>query len=217
MAVGAGAATQPGIVVDRVLAIVDGNPITRSEVEEAIALNPEASPPVGMAEMLETLIAARLMEQEARRYPLPPADEEEIDRTLEALQDRFPSEAAYRDTLFRLGVREDYLRKRIRRELAVDRYIDRRFRPLVQIAQRDVEEYYETVFLPALDAGSPPDLTEVEPLIRGILVERDLNRRITAWADELRSNARIVRLPPEEPHEEGAQGGPCGGLDGSAT
>ena len=187
----------PAPVLDRVLAIVRGTPITLSEVEEAIALNPGAVPPPGHEEMLETMIAARLMEQEARRYVLEPPSEEETDRTLAALQDRFPSPEAYRETLFMLGIREDYLRKQIRRELMVDDYVERRFLPLVQIPRREVEDYYRTVLLPDLDAGSPPALAEVEALIRDILIERDLNRRISAWVDELKSAARIVRLSLE--------------------
>lgn len=193
----------PADALDRVLAIVNGEPITLSEVDEAIALNPGAVPPLSRAEALDTLIAARLMEREARRYLLEPPSEEETDLTLAALQNRFVSEEAYRQTLFRLGVREDYLRKRIRRELIVDHYLDRRFLPLIQIAQREVEDYYRTVLLPDLDAGSPPPLSEVEGLIRDILAERDLNRRIASWVDELKSDARIVLLPLEEPPPAG--------------
>ena len=185
--------------VDRVLAVVNGEPITYSEVLEAIALMPGVTPAPTLDEALERLIDARLMEHEARRYLQEPPSEEESEATLRALMDRFATPEDYRATLRRLGVAEDYLRKRIQRELIVDRYVDRRFRPLVQVAQRDVEEYYRTVLLPDLDAGSPASLVEVESLIRNILEQRDLNRRISAWVDELKSSASIVRLPLSEP------------------
>ena len=199
---GAPTQTQPGAGaarVDRVLAVVNGEPITYSEVLEAIALMPGATPAPTLEEALERLIDARLMEHEARRYLQEPPSEEESEATLRALMDRFATPEDYRATLRRLGVAEDYLRKRIQRELIVDRYVDRRFRPLVQVAQREVEEYYRTVLLPDLDAGSPASLVEVESLIRNILEQRDLNRRISAWVDELKSTARIVRLPLSEP------------------
>ena len=159
-AVGSGGSgqVQPGpyaVQVDRVLAVVNGEPITYSEVLEAIALMPGATPPPTVDDALERLIDARLMEHEARRYLQEPPSEEESEATLRALMDRFATPEDYRATLRRLGVAEDYLRKRIQRELIVDRYVDRRFRPLVQVAQRDVEEYYRTVLLPDLDAGSP--------------------------------------------------------------
>ena len=194
--------TRPGTGaarVDRVLAVVNGEPITYSEVLEAIALTPGVVPAPTLDETLERLIDARLMEHEARRYLQEPPSEEESEATLRALMDRFATPEDYRATLRRLGIAEDYLRKRIQRELIVDRYVDRRFRPLVQVAQRDVEEYYRTVLLPDLDAGSPATLVEVESLIRNILEQRDLNRRISAWVDELKSSARIVRLPLSEP------------------
>ena len=187
-------------VFDRVLAVVDGEPITLSEVVEAIALAPRISPPPSLEETLERLIAARLMEHEARRYPQEPPTEAEAEATLRALVDRFATPEDYRETLRRLGVAEDYLRKRIQRELIVDRYVDRRFRPLVQVAQREVEDYYRTVLLPDLDPGSSAALGDVEILIRNLLEERDLNRRVSAWVDELKSGATIVRLPlPETP------------------
>ena len=185
--------------IDRVLAVVNGEPVTLSEVLEAMALSPGSQPPATLEETLERLIDARLMEHEARRYPQEPPSEEESEATLRALMDRFATPEDYRAALRNLGIAEDYLRKRIRRELVVDRYVDRRFRPLVQVAQRDVEEYYRTVLLPDLDAGSPATLQDVEGLIRDILEERDLNRRISAWVDELKSSASIVRLPLPEP------------------
>lgn len=189
--------------LDRVVAVVNGEPITLSEVVEALALDPGAAPPPTHEGALERLIDARLMEREARRYPLEAPSEEEIEATLGALRDRFSSPDAYRTTLLRLGIAEDYLRKRIRRELVVDRYLDHRFRPLVQVTQRQVEDYYRTVLLPVLDAGSTAAFGEVESLIRGILLERDLNRRIDEWVDELKSAARIVRLPLAEPPPAG--------------
>lgn len=189
--------------IDRVLAVVNGEPITYSEVLEAIALMPGTTPPPTLEEALERLIDARLMEHEARRYPQEPPSEEEGEATLRALMERFATPEDYRATLRRLGIAEDYLRKRIQRELIVDRYVDRRFRPLVQVAQRDVEEYYRTVLLPDLDVGSSATLVEVESLIRNILEQRDLNRRISAWVDELKSSASIVRLPLSEPPQSG--------------
>ncbi len=180
--------------LDSVLAVVNGEPITLSEVFEVMTLSPGASSPTPAA-ALERLIDARLMEREAQRYPMEPPSEAEIGEALTALKDRFATPDAYRAALGRLGIAEDYLRKRIRRELIVDHYLDRRFRPLVQVAQREVEEYYRTVLLPDLDAGSPPPLDVWQGLIRGILEERDLNRRIAVWVDELKSTARIRCLP----------------------
>ncbi len=200
-AVATGAPAQEG-VVDRVVAVVDGSPITLSETREFIALNPRRNPPPTPAEALETLIEARLMAREARRYPLEPPTDEELDRALRDLRDSFESPEAYGGTLERLGIREDFLRKRLRETLIVDRYLGRRFLPLVQVSARDIETYYRTVLLPDLDPGAASSLDAVEDLIRDLLVQRDLNRRIAAWVDELKSAARIERLPVREPSRE---------------
>lgn len=197
------AAAQPEEApVDRVVAIVDGEPITLSETFEFIALNPRRNPPPTPAEALETLIEARLMEREALRYPLEPPTGPELDEALRQLRDGFDSAEAYGRTLERLGIREDYLRKRLRESLIVERYLARRFVPLVQVSGRDIETYFRTVLLPDLDPAAAGSLDAVRGLIRDLLVERDLNRRIAAWVDELKSDARIERLPLGEPSRE---------------
>lgn len=182
-------------LVDRVVAIVNGEPVTLSEAREVIALAPGSAPAPSLGEAVERLIAARLMEREARRYPAEPPSPEEAEATFRALQERFDDPDHYRATLLRLGIREDYLRRRIERELRVDRYLDRRFGPLVQVNQREVEEYYRQVLLPDLPPGAQPPLEQVEGSIRRILAERDRNRRIAAWVEELAEAAEIVRLP----------------------
>ncbi len=195
LAAGSAGAQSPGDAVDRVVAVVDGEPITLSETREFIALNPGRNPPPTLDEALETLIEARLMEREARRYPLEPPTGQELDRALRQLRASFDSVEAYGRTLERLGIREDYLRKRLRESLIVERYLDRRFLPLVQVSGRDIEAYYRTVLLPDLDPAADGSPDQVRDLIRDLLVERDLNRRIAAWVDELKSAARIERLP----------------------
>ncbi len=187
-------------VRDRVVAVVDGQPITLSEARETMALQPHLSPPPTLGEAVETLIEARLMEAEARRYPMGPIPPDEVEVTLASLRDRFPGEAEYRDTLLRLGIREDYLRKRIERELVVDRYLERRFRPLVQVPQRAIEEYYRTVLRPDLDDANETPPPEVARLIRRTLEERDLNQRIGDWVEELQTERAILRMHlSEEP------------------
>lgn len=182
-------------LVDRVVAIVNGEPITLSEAREVISLAPGSAPAPTLGEAVERLIAARLMEREARRYPAEPPAPEEAEATFRALQERFDDPDHYRATLLRLGIREDYLRRRIERELRVDRYLDRRFGPLVQVNRREVEQYYREVLLPDLPPGAQPPLEQVEGSIRRILAERDRNRRIAAWVEELEEAAEIVRLP----------------------
>lgn len=191
---GEAAPAQPQLV-DQVVAIVNGEPITLSEAREVSALAPASASPPTLREAVERLIAARLMEREARRYPTEPPSAEEAEATFRALRERFEDLDDYRATLLRLGIREDYLRRRIERELVVDRYLDRRFGPLVQVNQREVEQYYREVLLPDLPAGAQPPLEQVEESIRRILAERDLNRRIAAWVEELEAAAEIVRRP----------------------
>lgn len=191
---GEAAPAQPQLV-DQVVAVVNGEPITLSEAREVSALAPASASPPTLREAVERLIAARLMEREARRYPTEPPSAEEAEATFRAFRERFDDLDDYRATLLRLGIREDYLRRRIERELVVDRYLDRRFGPLVQVNQREVEQYYREVLLPDLPAGAQPPLEQVEESIRRILAERDLNRRIAAWVEELEAAAEIVRRP----------------------
>ena len=163
----------PGAVVERILAVADGRPVLLSEVAVFEKVRGE-----GEARALEGLIDEQLMYREAVRLPqaaLSPAEEE---RAFQSLRARLSPASADE---------EDQLRRLARRQAAILKYVDFRFRPQVRVSEEAVRAAYEKV------AGHEPrpSFAEAAGAIRARLGDEDLTRRIEAWVKELRQGADV--------------------------
>ena len=159
-------------VVERILAVVDGRPVLLSEVELFAKVRGQDAGPA-----LEGLIDEQLMYREASRLPqaaLTPAEEQ---RAFESLLARLPPASADE---------AEPLRRLARRQAAILKYVDFRFRPQVRVSEEAVREAYEA-------AGHEGGATfeEAAPALRARLAEEDLSRRIEEWVKELRQAAEI--------------------------
>ena len=166
-------------VVERILAVVDGRPVLLSEVAVFQKVRGEAE-----RQALDGLIDEQLMYREAARLPQAALTAEEEQRAFESLQARIPSTSA--DD-------EEQLRRLSRRQAAILKYVDFRFRPQVRVSEEAVRAAYE--------AQSRPDgrsFEEAAPALRAALAEDDLTRRIEEWVKELRRSAEIRYNDTEE-------------------
>lgn len=159
-------------VVERILAVVDGRPVLLSEVALFQKVRGE-----GERQALDGLIDEQLMFREAARLPQAALTPDEEQRAFESLRARIPATSADE---------EGQLRRLSRRQAAILKYVDFRFRPQVRIGEEAVRAAY--------DAESRPDgkaFEEAAPAIRAALTEDDLSRRIEEWVKELRRSAEI--------------------------
>jgi hypothetical protein len=85
------------------------------------------------------------------------------------------------------------IRDRISLELNQLKLIDTRLRPLVQIDNSAVEDYYRRKFLPGLQhsGAQPVSLTEAAPKIREVLIQQKITEALPSWLQTLRSQAKI--------------------------
>jgi hypothetical protein len=91
---------------------------------------------------------------------------------------------------------EPELRQLVRRQAAILKYVEFRFRPQVRVDEEAVRRAYEAEISGREDA---PPLEALAPQLRQRLAERDLSERIEAWVKELRSAADIrYNLPLDE-------------------
>ncbi len=83
---------------------------------------------------------------------------------------------------------EPDLRRLLRRQLAILKYVEFRFRPQVRIGDDEVRKAWEEE-----QAGRPagPALEDAQEVIRARLERRALDERIEAWVRELRSRADV--------------------------
>jgi hypothetical protein len=163
------------LVVERVLAVVDERPLLLSEVravEEVRGLD--------RAEALEASIDERLMYEEAARLPQAVVSEAEAERALQALVE---VRAALES---RVPLTE--LRRVIRRQATILRYVEFRFRPQVRITEEELRAAWNEEY-----RGEPegPPFEEAAAGLRARLERRALDQRIEEWVRDLRSRAEV--------------------------
>lgn len=211
-----------GELVDRVVALVDEDPILLSDLERALALGyvpfvPADAEAVRRRRALDALIEWRLRLHEIARFGFEQAPLDEVERQLERLRARWPSDAAWRAELERLGLEEAQVRQILARQLAVLEYVEQRLGPRVFVNAEEIQQHYEQDVVPRLrERGDPvPSIEEVREAIRAVLRERKLDAEIERWTGELRREADVVDLldadqrplPPPELVFEAPAGG----------
>lgn len=117
-------------IIDRVLAVVAGQPVTLSDVNAASMLKlviPAANQTDPIGAVLDRLIERTLILGEVDRYQPPEPAVEEIDRRYAGLAQRVGGEAALRRVFAVTGMTSDQLRRWIRDDLRMETYFNQRF------------------------------------------------------------------------------------------
>lgn len=186
-------------LVDRIVAVVDDDPIFLSDVERVMALGLiEAAEDEDLhtlrRRVLDALIDQRLRLHEVERFEGTQVSVEEVDRQVERIRGRYGGAAELAAALARLGLDEEGLRHLLTRQLRVLAYIDERLGPRVFVDLDDIRAYYETELTAemARRGADLPPLAEVREAIRRLLRERRLDQEIEAWTEKLRLAADVV-------------------------
>ena len=115
--------------IDRVLAVVAGQLITLTDVRAALDLRLQttdgAADPVRA--VLSKLIDRELILTEVDRYAPPEPTAEAVDREVQRVLARFPSQEVLDAALARSGIDEKHLRETLRQDLRTRAYLDQRF------------------------------------------------------------------------------------------
>lgn len=196
---------------DRVLAVVDEDPILQSDLDRSIALGlapsrPGEDPTAFQRRVLDLLIEERLRFHEMDRFGFEQVPVEEVDAHVAEIRARFADDAAFQKALREQGMSVKELRQLVARQLMVLAYVDEQLGPRVFVSLDDINNYYRTTFTQDMQKrGQPvPPLEEVRDDIRTVLRERRLNDAIGKWTEELRREADVQvyfgqpagKLPP---------------------
>lgn len=202
------AAAEATTVVDRVVAVVDEDPVLASDLERAIRLGlieREAgeSDAALARRALDRLIADRLRQHEVGRFGYEEVPVEEVDAQVARLAARFASREEFAAELARLALDDGALRQLLARQLAALAFVEERLGPRVFVGVDEIRRYYDGQLVPELAASgqAAPPLDEVRESIRAVLREQRLNEEIERWTEELRREADVVDLldAPERP------------------
>jgi hypothetical protein len=173
----------PGLVSaelqERVLAAVDKRPILLSEVQAV-----EAVRGLARKEAVDALIDEDLMLREASRLPAAAAAASLEDKAYRELLAAHP-ELADR-------VAEADLRRLVRRQAIILKYVTLRFLPQVRVSDDVVREAYTAEYGTRPDA---PAFAEASGPLRERLVRQDLDARIEGWVKELRAGVEVRYNP----------------------
>ena len=195
-------------LVDRIVAVVDQDPIFQSEIDRLIELG-LAEPREGeeaetlRRRVLDELIDQRLRYRQVGRLGTRTVTVEECESAVAEFRAGCPGREEFQRHLQRPDTTPSELRQIVARQLAVVDYVDRRLGPRVFISLEDIQRYYEDELVPALRAlgSEPPPLDEVRETIREVLRERRLNEEIEAWTKKLRREADVQILIDDYPDE----------------
>jgi peptidyl-prolyl cis-trans isomerase SurA len=188
-------------LLDRIVALVDEDPILLSEVEQVVSLGlvarePGEDEPALRRRVLDGLIEQRVRFHEIDRFAFADVPGDEIERQFAAQRAQFASDEEFRARLAAVGLDEEGLRQLLARQVIVLTYVEERLGTRVFVGLEDIRAYYETQLVPRLRAAGtpPPPLDEVRQEIRQVLREERLNAELERWTEELRREADVVDL-----------------------
>ncbi len=195
--------------VDKIVATVSdgGRPelITYSDLVWQLALVPDVKidPPTSqdLNRALQVLIRQRLIALEARRLPREDPSVEEVNNEIKRIVNLFPTTGEFVNRLRTVGfdsIDDDNFQRMIGDRVAIEKYVDFRFRSFVVITLEDELRYYRDEFTPEFRRQNPglllPPLEQVRDRIIEILTERKVESDIETFLDEARNRADIVTL-----------------------
>ena len=166
-------------VKERVLAAVDNRPILLSEVQAV-----EAVRGLSRQAAVDAAIDEDLMLREASRLPAASAAASLEDTAYGELLATRPELAG--------RVAEVDLRRLVRRQAIILRYVTLRFLPQVRVSDEVLREAYSAEYGQRTD---PPSFAEASGPLREQLVRRDLDARIEGWVKELRAGVEVRYNP----------------------
>lgn len=213
-----GPAARAGVVIDRMVAIVNGHVILQSDWDDAVCFEAFAEGrPVSQisdedrAAALDRLIDQELLREQARSGELEKIPSDQLQERVQQIRSQHPHEAsdgAWRSLLSHYGLDEKKLEAHLADELGIMQEVEARLRPTVQVDAAAIQAYYNQTFLPQLRKTGAADvpLSEVSSRIREILTEQKVNELFTAWIQTLKSESKI-RTMVTTPNEARAAGG----------
>jgi hypothetical protein len=196
-------------VVDKTVATVsDGlrvELITLSDLKWQLALQPgkPVDPPTqsDLEEVLQRVIDQRIFLLEAERLPRNAPTEAEIAAEIAKLLTYFPSTAEFERRLRAVGfssISDDNFERIVAQRLAIEKYLDFRFRSFVVITRTDESEYYENYYVPEFRRNNPgrvvPELDAARNEINERLREERVAENIETFVDDARRRVEIVTL-----------------------
>lgn len=183
-------------IIDRILAVVEGQLITLSDVRAVVRLGLEIAPPASDATqvVLDKLIDRQLMLIEVDRYAPPEPSTAEVDAQLQTVQKPYSDALAFEIVLGQVGWARDDARRYVRDELRIERYLQQRFTATIQPSDDELAAYYRVHANEYSRGGAPVPYAEVREEVRNRFVSERRAALVREWLSGLRRRANISQL-----------------------
>jgi hypothetical protein len=197
------------VVVDKTIATVSDGArtelITRSDLLWQLALQPGAplDPPreEDLRQALQTQINQRIFALEAQRLPRAAPTEKEIADKIADILKFFPSTAEFESRLKTVGfssVKDDNFENIIGQRVAIEKYLDFRFRSFVVVTAEDEANYYRDTWAADFRRRNPntivPSLDEARQRVNADLIEQRVASSIEIFLEEAKRRVQVVML-----------------------
>jgi hypothetical protein len=194
----AGAVVLPAqVLLDRVLARVNGVPVTLSDVRGALQMGLIVAEPGDLELATEQWVQRQLLLLEVERFPPPEPAAMDVDREVARLRSR-PGAAPPQGTP--AGVDERQLRQGARDTLRIRAYLDQRFGESVQVSDEEARAYFASHATDFSRDGVLPPFEQVEAAVRQQAATVRRQATIDQWMGDLRQRSNVVLTPTPTPH-----------------
>ncbi|HLL54083.1 MAG TPA: hypothetical protein VK447_11075 [Myxococcaceae bacterium] len=189
------------LVVDQVVALVDGSLVTRLDVELEAAIVlvrrgggralPEVVDERLLGRVLDLVIHQRLITRDADRLQVFPVEEKDLEARLQAFEARFEGRQAFERFLARFELTRAMLGEVFRREIRMERILDNKVRLRAQVSEEELRRYYE-----AHAAELGPSFEAVRVKLRQTLTSERYTGLVADEVAQLRKKADVRLVAP---------------------
>lgn len=187
-------------VIDRIAARVDDNAVLLSDIRE---LSEYQQLVEGKSEsdarLLDRLIDQWIVRKEAETAKFPEPSDADVERSLQQLEGSFATHQEYEERRKQAGLTEEEVRRIVKLQLYLNDYLDSRFRPLVHVDRKAIEEFYNNRVVPrAKERGqAPPTLEAASDSIQEALTQQGIDEQADRWLKESRARIQVQKFPDE--------------------
>ncbi len=218
-------------VLDSVVAIINGDVVLQSDVEEERRFESLQLLPPG--ENTDTRAAEHLFIQvlmlqqmKAQDQASPDISEADVQKSLANLKKQLPgcenrcgTDAGWAAYLAERGMSTSEVAARWRQHLIILNYVNLRFRSGVRVPDSEVQAYYDKNLVPQFQGKheKPPQIKALRPRIEEILVQQQISKQIDDWQATLRQQGSVRILVPAYGQSTGSEDdSPAGSSGGGA-
>jgi len=202
----AASAPSAAVVLDRVVAVVNGDVILESDIDEERRFE-EIQPFRSVqdstrAKIIERLVDRELILQQAALLPEDQVSDKALDEQIARMRTDIPAcKQQYRcDTdegwakfLGDHGFTVEEFRSRWRQRMELLKFIQVRFSNGISVSDDEIKTYYEKTMLPeyARRKVTPPPLDTIKQRIEEVLVQQQVSALLEDWLKSLRAQGSV--------------------------